>query len=202
MNNMKDATEQRAMQEMSYIQRKAAEKKFDHDAKLDLEIQKVYLDDAKRELRRKQYSELLMNSEGAFVAVTRNLLIPAEKRMAMNLREPVLERCESYGGQKGIYKLTVSVNQIVQEVFLNQRNCGREKYLLEKISAIGGVVYGKKSQVDDYIRQFWQYCLTHCASDNLVYYPEEYGWNLTENGKVVFAKEEETLWKDLLNMTK
>lgn len=200
MSNIYNTTEQEqveAQKDIRAIQRKAAEKKIDHDSKLDLEIQKVYLDDVKRELRRSQYSELLMNQEGGFVAVTRNLLIPSKERAAINLQAPILERCMSYGGEAGIYKLTVTINQMPQELYLNQNQCGKGKYLMEKIVAVGGVVYGKKSQAENYLHQFWQYCLMHCVA-NPIYYPEKYGWNLTENGKIIFVKEGEVLWKELL----
>lgn len=200
--NMYNTTEQEqveAQENMRAIQRKAAEKKIEHDSKLDLEIQKVYLDDAKRELRRSQYSELLMNQEGRFVAVTRNLLIPSKERAALNLQAPVLERCLSYKGKGGIYKLMVTIDQTKQELYLNQRKCGNVKYLLEKISVIGGTVYGKKSQVESYIQQFWHYCLAHCVAEP-VYYPDDYGWNLTGKDEVVFVREGDVLWKDLLRM--
>ena len=200
MSNIYNTTEQEqveAQKDIRAIQRKAAEKKIDHDSELDVEIQKVYLDDVKRELRRSQYSELLMNQEGGFVAVTRNLLIPSKERAAINLKAPILERCMSYKGKAGIYKLTVTINQMMQELYLNQNKCGKGKYLMEKIEAVGGVVYGKKSQAENYLHQFWQYCLMHCVA-NPIYYPEKYGWNQTEDGKIVFVKEGEVLWKELL----
>lgn len=187
-NNTTDQEQVEAQKDMRAIQRKAAEKKIEHDSKLDLEIQKAYLDDAKRELRRSQYSELLMNQEGRFVAVTRNLLIPSKERAALNLQAPVLERCLSYNGKGGIYKLMVTIDQTRQELYLKQRKCGNVKYLLEKISVLGGTVYGKKSQVESYIQQFWHYCLAHCVAEP-VYYPDDYGWNLTGKNEVVFVRE-------------
>lgn len=198
-NNTTEQEQVEAQKDMRTIQRKAAEKKIEHDSELDLEIQKVYLDDAKRELRRSQYSELLMNQEGRFVAVTRNLLIPSKERAALNLQAPVLERCLSYKGKGGICKLMVTIDQTKQELYLNQRKCGNVKYLLEKISVIGGTVYGKKSQVESYIQQFWHYCLAHCVAEP-VYYPDDYGWNLTGKDEVVFVREGDVLWKDLLRM--
>lgn len=178
-----------------------AEGQIRNQVRLELEEQKALRQEWRREMRRGQYSQVILHEDGELEVETKCSIVSLPKRKAANFRFLDLIQLKSVDGDGPIYVLFLKIGEKERQVYLDGEKVGRGEYLLKKITESGGQIFiDSKKKKAEVLQNFW---ITVCGYDygNLVI-PVSPGWITTGEKEYRFVKEGETLWETIIKRAK
>lgn len=171
------------------------------DEKLYVESQKMLLQEAEREQRKRQVEIIKIDSDGIVYTETTNLRIKSDKRCACNFIFPkitVIERLENRYAKAFLFDFVICGEE--RWTILLPEKCGSGSYVLRKINCIGGEIFAGSQAAK---KQFAINLIARCsaeASSRLVI-PDERGWIEDQDGRVRFFNGKLT-WKEVCKCAK
>lgn len=187
------------------IMKTEAKQRVITEYRMQQEQRKMQLSEIRRQAHKAEYTELHVLNNGELMLQVQTSLLNVPERRAANFRFVDAVELSSTGGEKGVVCVFMEVDGREERLFLNEGKIGQEGYFLKKINRIGGQLYiNKKNQKNELLDGFWRHILTHLAKlgERPIEIPEREGWNETQCGEILFAKEGETLWTNIQKMAK
>lgn len=163
--------------------------------------QKAILHERESEIRKTQYEEVIITSEGQFNIMTRNLRVDSFERKLANFHSPELIKLTNLNDEEKYFLLKCMIGERRIEICVSGRKAGKASYLSKKIASAGCEVYAPSERVRiDYISKIWACLRNRCTKVIIV--PSCHGWQEYPDGTVRFVKKEDWTWEDVKKLAK
>lgn len=169
--------------------------------RIDLDDQKTLRREYRREMRKAEYSEVMIREDGELEVETKSSIVSLPKRRAANFKFLDLLQLKSVDGDGPVYVMFLKVGEKEGTIYLDGEKVGKGGYLLKKISEAGGrVLMDTQKKKSDFILDFWSAARARDCEELLI--PVSPGWISIGEKQYRFVKEAETLWKKIIENTK
>lgn len=189
-----------AMNQMD-INKAIAKEQYLNDLKMDLAQRKMQLQEYRREAKKAEYVEVVIDAEGGLKAWTKNAMVNFPERQVANFQVLKATCLQSSNGESGIIQLDLKIGIRKTSLYLNIKKMGKMDYILGKITAVGGQIYGStKKEKEKILTGLWVKLCDLCEETYTI--PVEYGWYKDKRGDYKFAEEGMQLWADIAEKAK
>lgn len=188
---------------IKYYEKLDADIRADHQKKinsamveLDKMREKSRIRENEAEHKKSLFEQVTLNPDGKLTIKTINTYDITFYRSFSNFRKPVLIELRNFSNELEIlYSLQFYIKEKHVEVVLDGAKMGNIKYFINKLTAVGAVIYGEKNEtVKRYAQKLWFFLQNECSKQ--MWIPEQHGWYTDEHGNVAFWKEAKKTWMD------
>ena len=199
-------------QEQKRIQEYLLKKQIDYDqavakenmkneARMELATRKIQLQEYRREMRKAEYDEIIINCDGKILIQTKNGMADTPERQLTNFCFREIIGLVSSDGEDGYFCMSLQVNGSFRKVIFDGSQTGKVSYLKRKINEIGArILTSKKSVEEQCLTALWGSIYQLCNTKKVI--PTHKGWIIDENGCVKFVREGDILWDRILKQAK
>ena len=154
-----------------------------------------------KENARARYIEILIDADGQLKYEVHNPLLKVPPREIANFRISGLTELRSSEGEEGIYLLKIQVGEVMRDIYISSDKAGKPKYLLKKITSVGGRIFTNKATEQMAILEgLWSTLVACCQEKRVI--PSHCGWIRSEEDKFIFVESGEILWKEVMQKAK
>lgn len=171
----------------------AAREQNKHERKMDELRDMIKLREAERERRRAVIDVLAIDDNGEIAVETKNTWNMYSKKKVANFSHPTLKIYRNASSGERRFLISVTIGNEVKSIWIEEKDCGKAKVLLEKFNASGAEFFCRKqAEKKDLIIQLWAALLRDTPEEIIC--RERLGWYRDDNGKYKFNREESLTW--------
>ena len=171
----------------------AAREQNKHERKMDELRDMIKLREAERERRRAVIDVLAIDDNGEIAVETKNTWNMYSKKKVANFSHPTLKIYRNASSGERRFLISVTIGNEVKSIWIEEKDCGKAKVLLEKFNASGAEFFCRKqAEKKDLIIQLWAALLRDTPEEIIC--RERLGWYRDDNGKYKFNREESLSW--------
>lgn len=183
------------------IDKAIAKEQYLNDLKMDLAQRKMQLQEYRRESRKAEYVEVVIDAEGGLKAWTKNAMMNFRERQVANFQVLKATCLQSSNGESGIIQLDLKIGHREISLYLNIKEMMKMDYILGKITTVGGQIYGStKKEKELILNGLWVKLCDLCRETDTI--PVAYGWYRDKLGNYKFAEEGTQLWRNIIEKAK